>query len=50
MRIVGLLYLEHHGIVAMSSCDPKRKQRYAFNDPATRRSHLVRRISALVTG
>jgi alkaline phosphatase D len=32
--IVTGLYPEHHGIVAMSFYDPKRKQRYAFNDPA----------------
>ena len=30
--IVTGLYPEHHGIVAMSFYDPKRKQRYAFND------------------
>jgi predicted AlkP superfamily pyrophosphatase or phosphodiesterase len=33
--IVTGLYPEHHGIVAMSFYDPQRKQRYAFNDPAT---------------
>jgi len=33
--IVTGLYPEHHGIVAMSFYDPKRKERYAFNDPAT---------------
>jgi predicted AlkP superfamily pyrophosphatase or phosphodiesterase len=33
--IVTGLYPEHHGIVAMSFYDPKRKQRYAFNDSAT---------------
>ena len=33
--IVTGLYPEHHGIVAMSFYDPKRKQRYAFNDPST---------------
>jgi predicted AlkP superfamily pyrophosphatase or phosphodiesterase len=32
--IVTGLYPEHHGIVAMSFYDPKRKQRYAFNDPS----------------
>ncbi len=32
--IVTGLYPEHHGIVAMSFYDPKRKQHYAFNDPA----------------
>jgi predicted AlkP superfamily pyrophosphatase or phosphodiesterase len=31
--IVSGLYPEHHGIVAMSFYDPKRKQRYAYNDP-----------------
>jgi len=33
--IVTGLYPEHHGIVAMTFYDPKRKQRYAFNDSAT---------------
>jgi len=33
--IVTGLYPEHHGIVAMSFYDPKRKQRYAFNDPSS---------------
>ncbi|MGA8443527.1 MAG: alkaline phosphatase family protein [Candidatus Sulfotelmatobacter sp.] len=33
--IVTGLYPEHHGIVAMSFYDPKRKQRYAFNDSST---------------
>jgi predicted AlkP superfamily pyrophosphatase or phosphodiesterase len=32
--IVTGLYPEHHGIVGMTFYDPKRKQRYAFNDPA----------------
>jgi predicted AlkP superfamily pyrophosphatase or phosphodiesterase len=32
--IVTGLYPEHHGIVAMSFYDPKRKRRYAFNDPS----------------
>jgi predicted AlkP superfamily pyrophosphatase or phosphodiesterase len=32
--IVTGLYPEHHGIVAMSFYDPRRKQHYAFNDPA----------------
>ena len=32
--IVTGLYPEHHGIVAMTFYDPKRKQRYAYNDPA----------------
>jgi predicted AlkP superfamily pyrophosphatase or phosphodiesterase len=32
--IVTGLYPEHHGIVAMSFYDPRRKQQYAFNDPA----------------
>jgi alkaline phosphatase D len=31
--IVTGLYPEHHGIVAMSFYDPKRKQRFAYNDP-----------------
>jgi predicted AlkP superfamily pyrophosphatase or phosphodiesterase len=33
--IVTGLYPEHHGIVAMSFYDPKRKQRYAYNDATT---------------
>ncbi len=33
--LVTGLYPEHHGIVAMSFYDPARKQRYAFNNPAT---------------
>jgi predicted AlkP superfamily pyrophosphatase or phosphodiesterase len=33
--LVTGLYPEHHGIVAMNFYDPARKQRYAFNDPAT---------------
>ena len=33
--LVTGLYPEHHGIVANSFYDPARKQRYAFNDPAT---------------
>jgi predicted AlkP superfamily pyrophosphatase or phosphodiesterase len=33
--LVTGLYPEHHGIVAMSFYDPRRKERYAFNDPKT---------------
>ncbi len=33
--LVTGLYPEHHGIVAMTFYDPARKQKYAFNDPAT---------------
>jgi len=33
--LVTGLYPEHHGIVAMSFYDPVRRQKYAYNDPAT---------------
>ena len=33
--LVTGLYPEHHGIVAMNFYDPMRKQKYAYNDPAS---------------
>ncbi|MGI8771982.1 MAG: ectonucleotide pyrophosphatase/phosphodiesterase [Acidobacteriaceae bacterium] len=33
--LVTGLYPEHHGMVAMRFYDPARRQRYAFDDPAT---------------